>query len=154
EVPRTNQTRETGRAFNDKEIKIILRASTALGSPTEPSGALQRWVPWLLAYTGARAGEITQLRVQDIEQRTCGPVLPSTPDAGTVKTGKARTVPIQPHLVEMGLLDYVAAVEARLAKQGPLFHRPPSSPRNPDGRSPATRAHERLAKWVRGLGID
>jgi xanthine dehydrogenase iron-sulfur cluster and FAD-binding subunit A len=28
-----------------------------------------------------------------------------TPDAGRVKTGKARTVPIHPHLVKMGLLD-------------------------------------------------
>jgi integrase len=153
EVPRTNQTRETGRAFNDEEIKIILRASTALGRPTEPLDALQRWVPWLLAYTGARAGEITQLRVQDIEQRTCGPVLRITPDAGTVKTRKVRIVPIHGHLVEMGLLDYVAGAEARLAKQGPLFHRPPSSPRNPNSRSLAGRAHERLAKWVRGLGV-
>jgi hypothetical protein len=111
-------TRETGKAFNDDEIKTILRASAALGNPTEPRGATRRWVPWLCAYTGARVGELTQLRVQDIEQRTCGPVLRITPDAGTVKTDKARTVPIHPHLVEMGLLEYVEAVGARLGKHG------------------------------------
>jgi integrase len=111
-------------------------------------------VPWLCAYTGARVGELTQLRVQDTELRACGPVLRITPDAGTVKTGKARTVPIHPHLVEMGLLDYVEAVKARLGKQGPLFFRPPARPsRNPSYRGSAVKARERLAKWVRELGI-
>jgi hypothetical protein len=95
----------------------------------------------------ARVGELTQLRVQDIEQRACGPVLRITPDAGTVKTGKARTVPIHPHLVEMGLLDYVEAVKARLGKQGPLFFRSPARPsRNPTYRAPA-------ARWMRQLGV-
>jgi hypothetical protein len=59
----------------------------------------------------ARVGELTQLRVQDIEQQACGPVLPITPDAGTVKTG-TRTVPVHPHLVKMGVLEYVEAVGA------------------------------------------
>jgi integrase len=153
-VPNKSITRETGKAFNDDEIKTILRASAALGNPTEPRRAAKRWVPWLCAYTGARVGELTQLRVQDIEMRACGPVLCITPDAGTVKTGKARWVPIHRHLVEMGLLDYATAVKARLGGQGPLFYRPPSRPsRNPNYRSPADRARERLAKWVRELGI-
>jgi integrase len=29
-------------------------------------GAARRWVPWLMAYSGARCGEITQLRKEDI----------------------------------------------------------------------------------------
>jgi integrase len=49
-------------------------ASAALGNPTDPWGAAKRWVPWLCAYTGGRVGELTQLRVKDIEQRACGPV--------------------------------------------------------------------------------
>jgi hypothetical protein len=40
-------------------------------------------------YSGARVGELTQLRV--LEQRVCGPCPRITPDEGTVKTGKART---------------------------------------------------------------
>jgi hypothetical protein len=77
-----------------------------------------------------------------------------------VKTGKARTIPIHPHLVEMGLLDYVEAVKARSGKQGPLFFRPPArSSRNPSSdllisyRAPAVKARERLAARVRDLGI-
>jgi integrase len=149
-VPNKPITRETGKAFNDDEIKAILRASAALGNPTEPRGAAKRWVPWLCAYTGARVGELSQLRVQDIAQRTCGPVLRITPDAGPVKSDKARTVPIHPHLVEMGLLEYVEAVGARLGKQGPLFFRPPA---RPPRKHPAITASERLARWVRGLGV-
>ena len=42
----------------------------------------------------------------------------------------------------MGLLDYVAAVEARLGKLGPSSSKPP-----------AVRARENLSNWVRGRGI-
>jgi integrase len=153
-VPNKPITRETGKAFNDDEIKTILRASAALGNPTEPRGTAKRWVPWLCAYTGARVGEITQLRVQDIEQRTYGPVLRITPDAGPVKTDKVRIVPIHAHLVEMGLLGYVAAVKGRLGEHGPLFYQLRSSPRNPGSRHPASRAAARLAAWVRQLGVN
>jgi integrase len=159
EVPRRVSTRETGKAFN-AEAMIIL--SAALRVEVLPIGrrgwqwsATRRWVPWLCAYTGARVGEITQCRAGDIEQRPHGPVLRITPDAGTVKTGKARWVPLHPRLVEMGLLDCVAAVEALLGKQAPLFYRPPSRPSsNPNYRGPAVKARDRLAKWVRGLGVD
>jgi integrase len=150
-VPKRRITRDTDRAFTDTEIQIILRASTALGAPVGLPEAMQRWVPWLLAYTGARGGEITQLRVQDIEQhRACGPVLLITPDAGSVKTDKARLVPIHPHLIEMGLLDYVAAVEARLGKSWPLFYHPRPKP---SSKHPAVGARKQLAEWVRGRGI-
>jgi hypothetical protein len=121
---------------------------TALGSPTDPWGAARRWV--LCAYSGARVGELIQLRGQEIEQRAGDHVLRITPDAGTVKTGKARTVPIHPHLVEMGLVDYVEAVKARLGKQGPRY----SSGLQRDLpaaqlRGPAVKS---LTGWVRELG--
>jgi integrase len=55
----------------------------------------------------------------------------------------------------MELLVYAEAVKARLGKQGPLFFRPPTRPsRNPNYRGPAVKARERLAGWVRELGID
>jgi len=150
-VPKRPSLRETGKAFSEDEMQIILRGSTALGAPLELPSATRRWVPWLCAYTGARGGEITQLRVQDIERhRACGPALRLTPDAGTIKTGNARWVPLHPHLVEMGFLDYVDAVEARLGMRGPLFYLPPA---RPSRKPPAVTAREQLGKWVRGLGI-
>jgi integrase len=155
EVPRQSSTRETGKAFTDEEALTILSAALRVEAPRRDSrgahwAATRRWVPWLCAYTGARVRELTQLRAQDIEQRTCGPVLRITPEAGTQKSGKVRAVPIHPHLVEMGLLDYVAAVEARLGKKGPLFYRPQT---RPSRKPPAVKARERLAEWVRGLGV-
>jgi integrase len=68
EVPRKAQTRATDKAFNDDEVSIILQAALQVEvRPGEPWDAAKRWVPWLSAYTGARAGELTQLRVKDID---------------------------------------------------------------------------------------
>jgi integrase len=158
-VPKKPITRETEKAFADNEIQTILSAALKVEVP--PLGgkgwqwaACRQWVPWLLAYTGARVGELTQLRAQDIERRACGPVLLITPDAGTVKTDEARTVPLHSHLVELGLLDYVAAVAARFGKQARLFYKPPPQPsRSARYRGPAVKAGENLAAWVRGLGV-
>jgi hypothetical protein len=44
-------------------------------------------------------------------------VLKITPEAGTTKTGKPRTVPLHEHLIEQGLLEFVKA-----KAQGPLFY--------------------------------
>jgi hypothetical protein len=101
-VPRrVQEVRE--RAFREPEWQAILRASRqpAPERMTAHHAAARRWVPWLCAYTGARAGEITQLRAEDIQQHRDGLwTLRITPEAGTVKTGKARTVPLHEHLIE------------------------------------------------------
>ena len=39
-----------------------------------------------------------------------------TPEAGTMKTGKARTVPIHAHVIEQGFIEFV-----KLRGKGPLF---------------------------------
>jgi integrase len=105
----------------------------------------RRWVPWLCAYTGARVGEITQLRAQDIKREEGVWFIHITPEAGSVKTGKARKVPLHSHLIEQGFLD--------LAKPGnatPLFYREGAGNKvNPAAK---IRASD-LAKWVRGLGV-
>ena len=144
-APKVAKLREND--LTDDEARTILRA-TLEPQPVklDPKHALaRRWVPWLLAYTGARVGEITQLRAKDIRQEQGIWVAHITPDAGPVKTYEARSVPLHPHLIELGLL--------AMAKEGdasPLFHskgagnevNPPSKIRAAD-----------LAKWVRSLGI-
>jgi integrase len=152
EVPRAKVTRETGRAFTEAEALTILRA--ALNTPIDPKQpftAAKRWVPWIAAYTGARAGELTQLRRQDVESRPgVGWVIRITPEAGTVKTGEVRVVPPHADLVKQGF-----AAWAERQPSGPLFHHRPAKPsRNPSYRGPAVKAAERLAKWVRSLGVD
>ena len=72
------------RGFTDGEASLILSA-TLTSPPTRlsPERKLaRRWVPWLCAYTGARVGEITQLRAKDIQQEGGIWFVHFTPDAG------------------------------------------------------------------------
>ena len=91
------------KAFTVDEQQMILRASLALKDTGTPTSAAQRWVPWLCAYTGARSGEITQLRGQDVIVREGVHALRITPEAGTVKGGSTREVPIHDHLISHAL---------------------------------------------------
>ncbi|HEY1453095.1 MAG TPA: hypothetical protein VGF57_06500, partial [Roseiarcus sp.] len=57
------------KGFTDEEASAILStASRLMQGPTERpwTFAAKRWVPWLCAYTGARVGEMVQLRKQDV----------------------------------------------------------------------------------------
>lgn len=108
------------RDFTEAEASTILAAALAPhgGRLSPEHAAARRWVPWLRAYSGARVGEITQLRREDIRYEKGVPVFRITPEAGTVKTKRFRDVPVHPHLVEMGFLDYVGT------RSGPLFYDP------------------------------
>ncbi len=105
------------------------------------------------AYTGARMGEICQLRGTDVAERDGIWSIKITPEAGSTKTGTARVVPIHAHLVEQGFLDFVKA-----SGKGPLFHREPPKQvlareaTNP-GKSRAEKTREHLAAWVRKIGV-
>jgi len=73
----------------------------------------------------------------------------TTPDAGTVKTGIARIVPLHPHLIDQGFLAFV-----RSRGKGPLFYSP-ARQRGGSAENPIyVRMGQKLAEWVRGLGVD
>jgi integrase len=61
----------------------------------------------ICAYSGASAGEITQLRGIDVEQHGDFYTMKLTPEAGTIKTRKARTVPLHEHIIAQDFLDFV-----------------------------------------------
>jgi integrase len=149
--PRRVKHRETN-AFLPDEWTTILKASLAVGTPKTTFQGAQRWVPWLCGYSGARPGEITQLRGADIQPRGQINVMKLTPEAGTIKTGEARTVPIHAHVIEQGFLEFV-----RAHGNGPLFYNPiedrgPSDPLKPK-RPRSVSIRQRLAEWVRKLGV-
>jgi integrase len=149
-VPKAVKNRET-HAFRPDEARTILRAALAVTDTRKPGAAARRWVPWLCAYTGARVGEITQLRKNDVIEQDGIPALHLTPAAGAVKGGKARIVPLHPHLIGQGFLDFVAQHGA-----GPLFYNPPNSEVSETGKKKKARwqqARQRLAGWVRSLGV-
>jgi integrase len=152
DVPRQAGSRET-KAFRPEEALMILKASAAYTQPRTARERARRWAMWLCAYSGARAGEITQLRGIDVEPRGDFHAMKLTPDAGTMKTRQTRIVPIHAHIIEQGFLDMVRQIGS-----GPLFYNLDKKPRaNVDPlkprRSRASTARAQLSDWVRELGV-
>lgn len=144
------------RSFRLEEMDLILPAARSIVLSSKATGLTRakRWAPWLLAYTGARPGEIGQLRKQDFKRVQDRWALRLTPEAGTIKDREARIVPIHLHLLELGLAEFVEA-----QADGPLFFDAqalrrttkddPSNPR----RFPHEKVANKLAGWVRELGV-
>ncbi len=144
DVPRRTKLRE--RDFTKAEAVAIL-AATLQPMParmTDGHRMARRWIPWLCAYSGARVGEIAQLRGQDFAQVEGIWRYRITPEAGTVKTQEAREVPLHAHLIEQGFLDVVKAKGS-----GPLFYDPARLRSDHEGNRHVAKVGERLATWVR-----
>ncbi|BCB20064.1 tyrosine-type recombinase/integrase [Bosea sp. ANAM02] len=145
------------REFTEEEWKTILRGTLAKppAQMAHYNAAARRWVPWLCAYTGSRPGEMTQLRGGDLTRHKDGYWLVKiTPEAGAVKGGKARTVPLHEHLIEQGFVDFV-----RKAGSGPLFYDPAAQRAKTvdvtdPKKAPWVKSREKLADWVRDLGVN
>lgn len=133
------------KSFTDEEAKKILETTLIKPSARRtPERALAiRWVPWLCAYTGARVNEITQLRRKDIEKIDGVWSIRITPEAGSTKDGKARTVALHPHLVEQGFIEAISECE------GPIFYDPSRARNGSDANPQMKKVGEMLAKWVR-----
>lgn len=132
--------------FGAEEIRAILGASLRLErGPKEPPQrhAGKGWVPWLCAYTGARLGEMVQLRKQDVRHDGERWVITITPEAGTVKDKERREVPLHPHLVELGFPAFVQG-----AADGHLFMWSGS------GRAAWRTAKNRITEFVRKVVPD
>nr|WP_162623641.1 tyrosine-type recombinase/integrase [Paracoccus saliphilus] len=111
-VRKPKRVKERRSGFTDDEAKAILKAAlrdpSTLGGMSERNKLAIRWTPWIGAYTGARITELTQLRKVDFVTKDGVACIRITPEAGRVKTGQYREVPLHPHLVEMGILEFVA----------------------------------------------
>ena len=142
DIPDKIETRET-KAFTDSEAATILRAALAV-----ENNAATRWIPWLCAYSGARAGEIAQLRGRDIVERDGIYAFVITPEAGTVKNKKPRTIPLHEHIIEQGFLDFV-----RSRGKGPLFYEPRKNS-NARKEPPSDDVVSAVGEWVRSLGVN
>jgi len=149
-VGKKQQGRPPG--FTDEEAKMILALADRAMLPPEDGSKdprtphlkrVGRWVPWVLCYTGARVAEITQLRKEDVQEVDGIPFIRITPEAGSVKTGQYRDVPLHPHLVEMGFLDFVSA-----SPDGPLFY-DANADRRGTGITQAQWAGNELGRWLK-----
>lgn len=108
---------------------------TRAGTPSGHFRPFYYWIPLLAVYTGGRANELAQLYLDDIDDRDTVPSIcfqltrsdqldehgqPALRGDQSLKTRNARRdVPIHPHLLALGFLDYVRAL--RSAGQERLF---------------------------------
>ena len=130
------------------EARAVLRASLVPPGPHLPAPAARarRWLPWLCAYSGARVGELAQLRKEDVRQEDDVWMLRVTPEAGAVKTKEARLIPIHSHIIEQGFL-----AEVKDLPSGPMFYNPENRRAGMDAEENrhVKKVGERLAAWVR-----
>jgi integrase len=145
-VRRKPQLRERG--FTDEEAERLLTAALTLkqGRESDEIYLAKRWVPILCAYTGARVGEMVQLRKQDLRQVGDLWIITITPEAGTTKSGNARQVVLHGHLVELKFPEFVQSV-----KEGHLFANviPEKS-----SRGVLKGVQNRVREWVRTIVTD
>jgi integrase len=86
----------------------------------------RRWIPLVCMFTGARIGEIAQLRLQDV-RRECGVwfirIRHAEKEGLTTKSGKSRDAAVHSMLVTLGFIAFrerrLAAAEGKLDE--PLF---------------------------------
>lgn len=152
--PKPKKVYSRERGYTDTEALTVLKASRAYQPHADGSGyvretlqlvAAKRWVPIICAFTGARVAEITQLRGADIRQVGADWIIRISPDAGTVKSGGYRDVPLHRQIIACGFVDFVKA-----AGQGPLFHKG-TEPASYEAK--AKRIANQLAEWLRKKGI-
>lgn len=119
------------KSLRDAEAQSLTKACLAVPASSHQGTeqAARRWLPLICLYTGARRGEVAQLRKQDIERKPT-PHFRFTPEAGTLKDREFRDVPIHPRLIELGLLTFVES-----SNDGPLFC-DPANRRNPKATTP------------------
>ena len=145
----------SAKGYSEEQALAILRATFRGSSKalSEPHRRAIFWVPWILAYTGLRVSEVTQLRVRDLVEVDDIPHLLITPESGRTKGGNAWATGIHKHLIEMGIIPFIKSIGS-----GPIFHAPYldslEGAKN-RGRTRAEEAGRRVASWVSDeVGID
>jgi len=150
--PRKVYGRERG--YTDDEAKKVLKASRTYQSTPDEFGRVRestkmanvkRWVPIICAFTGARVSEIIQLRKEDVTKVGEHWVARITPDAGTVKSGGYRDVPLHAQIVAEGFVRFIED-----ADEGPLFH---NATKPEKFRGAAVIVSNKLSDWLRKGGL-
>ncbi len=105
-VGKSRKLRSKG--FYDREASAILKhaRNSAAGRAAPKLALAKRWVPWLCAFTGARVGEMLQLRKEDVRREGKDWVVHVTPEAGPVKTDEARDVVLHLQIIEEGFPEF------------------------------------------------
>lgn len=123
DVPHRDPLR--GQGYSNAEVQKIFSLPLFSEIPSKKRalyGEAPYWLNVILAYTGARAEEIAQLYVDDIQQDPDNPSewyihIRAGRSDQSVKREKSRKVPIPQSVIDLGLFDYVKT----LPPDGRLF---------------------------------
>jgi len=116
-------TTEARRPYTDEELRLLFAPEVYTSRKLDQ--AWKYWLPLMGLCTGARLGELCQLRLTDIKQDTASGVWfldinDDDAEGKTLKTAAAtRWVPLHPALIELGLLYRVDMLRKR--KESLLF---------------------------------
>jgi integrase len=140
--PRGRKTNKAARLpFDEPEAAMLLEAAR------RETGWL-RWVPWVLAFTGARLSEVSDAHASDVRQERGVWVLAvhEETEGRTIKTRQSqRLVPLADALIHEGFVAYARSLPAG----SPLFS---GLAVGTWGKRSST-ATKRLGRWMRGLGL-
>jgi len=105
ERPQKNGVKSEDRTLRLDEARAILREAR---TETEPT---LRWLPWMMAYSGARVSEVAQLQPRDFFQleEQWFYVLTTKGKKSLKNDHSIRKVPVHPDLISEGLLEFVEA---------------------------------------------
>jgi len=136
------RTDERMLGFTDEEARTILQAAEKENRPAI------RWLPLLCAASGARVGEMAQLRSEDVIVQDGIHALRITAEAGSVKTlGSERVIPLHPAVIAGGFLAFAEG------RRGALFY--DLKRRKTDAKKPSHKiVAKNVAAWVQGLGLE
>lgn len=130
------------RGFTDAEATKVLRAAR------REQDTWRRWGPWLMAYSGMRVSEAGQIRKQDLEIGEGSIIIHIRTEAGHVKNGTNRIVPVHAALVQEGFLAFVDGVVGERLFPQACLDRQGHRVRTKDGKPNDRKAHA-LNSWVR-----
>lgn len=104
EMPVGEEKDSADRTYTLKDARhLLVTARTA-------ARASFRWIPWIIAHTGARVNEITVLEKRDVfELEGHWFINIRVGNGRTTKTGKGRKVPVHRALIREGFIDFVKA---------------------------------------------
>ena len=135
--------------LTDEETNALVSACLSLNgkTPRTPEAA-RRWCPLICLYTGARIGEVTQLRSEDFQREGDLHFIKITPEAGSVKDREYRIVPLHPRLSELGLHTFVETTT------GPLFYNPDAPRRKKNAKTAQSElVASDIADWARETSL-
>lgn len=137
--------REGREDFTDEDLVTYF---ARLPQMQEPRPFLY-WIPRIMAYTGMRLGEASQLRKQDLREAMGLRVLDlNTEDGKTLKNAASRRqVPIHRRLVELGLLEFIDG-----SPEGFLWPEKYRTTDNPK-RQDSDRLSKLLGRFLRRSGV-